>query len=128
MIADGASIRVASGRSLHRDRRRRYEATSRTLFIRCPGGAIIIERLTSLVVTDSSPEPTTPADPTHEVDVPGTSPPPLGDVDLDAVERDLAAVEAALHRLSEGTYWTDEVTGEPIAEHVLTADPTARRA
>jgi RNA polymerase-binding transcription factor DksA len=52
----------------------------------------------------------------------------LDAVDLDAVERDLAAVEVALERLSEGTYWTDEVTGEPIAEQVLAADPTARRA
>jgi RNA polymerase-binding transcription factor DksA len=79
-------------------------------------------------VTDSSPEPTTPADAAHVHDVPATSPPQLGDVDLDAVERDLAAVEVALERLSEGTYWIDEVTGEPIAEHVLVADPTARRA
>jgi RNA polymerase-binding transcription factor DksA len=89
-------------------------------------------------VTDSSPEPTTPAPPTHLHDVPDTSPPPSDAVDpdavdpdavdLDAVERDLAAVEVALERLSEGTYWTDEVTGQPIAEHVLAADPTARRA
>jgi len=50
------------------------------------------------------------------------------EVDLDAVERDLAGVERALERLSEGTYWTDEVTGEPIPEHVLATDPTARRA
>ncbi len=50
------------------------------------------------------------------------------DVDLDAVDRDLAAVERALERLSDGTYWTDEVTGEPIPDHVLAADPTARRA
>jgi RNA polymerase-binding transcription factor DksA len=50
------------------------------------------------------------------------------EVDLDAVERDLAAVEQALDRLSEGTYWTDEVTGEPIPESVLADDPTARRA
>lgn len=48
-------------------------------------------------------------------------------LDLDAVERDLAAVETALQRLSDGTYWTDEVTGEPIPEHVLATDPTARR-
>jgi RNA polymerase-binding transcription factor DksA len=67
--------------------------------------------------------------PAHVHDVPDTSPrAATGDVDLDAVERDLAAVEIALERLSEGTYWTDEVTGEPIAEHVLVADPTARRA
>jgi len=49
-------------------------------------------------------------------------------VDLDAIERDLAAVERALERLSDGTYWTDEVTGEPIPDHLLAADPTARRA
>ena len=50
------------------------------------------------------------------------------EVDLDAIERDLADVERALERLSDGTYWTDEVTGEPIADHVLADDPTARRA
>jgi RNA polymerase-binding transcription factor DksA len=44
------------------------------------------------------------------------------------VERDLAAVERALERLSDGTYWTDEVTGEPIPADVLAADPTTRRA
>lgn len=49
-------------------------------------------------------------------------------VDLDAIERDLAAVEVALDRLSEGTYWTDEVTGEPLPDDLLVADPTARRA
>jgi RNA polymerase-binding transcription factor DksA len=50
------------------------------------------------------------------------------EVDLDAIERDLADVERALERLSDGTYWTDEVTGEPIADHVLADDPTTRRA
>lgn len=65
-------------------------------------------------MTDSSPEPTTPA----------VAP----EVDFDVIERDLAAVEIALQRLSDGTYWIDEVTGEPIAEHTLAADPTARRA
>jgi RNA polymerase-binding transcription factor DksA len=50
------------------------------------------------------------------------------EVDLDAVERDLSAVEMALNRLAEGTYWTDEVTGQPIPEHVLVRDPLARRA
>lgn len=49
-------------------------------------------------------------------------------VDLDAIERDLAGVERALERLSEGTYWTDEVTGEPLPERLLADDPTARRA
>jgi RNA polymerase-binding transcription factor DksA len=49
-------------------------------------------------------------------------------MDLDAVERDLVAVEAALHRLADGTYWTDEVTGAPIPDHVLVRNPLARRA
>ena len=61
-------------------------------------------------------------------DVPGTTRTPEPEVDLDAIERDLAGVERALERLSDGTYWTDEVTGEPIADHVLADDPTARRA
>ena len=50
------------------------------------------------------------------------------DVDLDAIERDLTGVEVALSRLAEGTYWTDEVTGSPIPDHVLASDPIARRA
>jgi RNA polymerase-binding transcription factor DksA len=50
------------------------------------------------------------------------------DVDLDAIERDLTGVEVALSRLAEGTYWTDEITGSPIPDHVLAADPIARRA
>jgi DnaK suppressor protein len=49
-------------------------------------------------------------------------------LDLDQVERDLAGVEAALRRLDDGTYWTDEVTGQPIPDEVLVADPVARRA
>ena len=77
-------------------------------------------------MTDSSPEPTTPP---VVRDVPGTSRTDTAkEVDFDVIERDLAAVETALRRLSDGTYWTDEVTGEPIPEHVLAADPTARRA
>lgn len=49
-------------------------------------------------------------------------------VDLDAVEHDLTSVEVALNRLADGTYWTDEVTGQPIPEHVLVDNPLARRA
>ena len=49
------------------------------------------------------------------------------DVDLDTIERDLDAVEAALDRLADGTYWTDEVTGQPISEEILDVNPTARR-
>ena len=47
--------------------------------------------------------------------------------DLDRIERDLAGVEAALQRLDAGTYWSDEVTGDPIPDQVLIADPVARR-
>ena len=50
--------------------------------------------------------------------------PPL---DLDAVERDLADVEAALNRLDAGTYWTDEVTGAELSHELLASNPTARR-
>jgi hypothetical protein len=48
-------------------------------------------------------------------------------LDLDGIERDLADVEVALARLDAGTYWTDEVTGEPLGEHHLADHPTARR-
>lgn len=61
-------------------------------------------------------------------EVPSPEEVPSPDIDLDAIERDLAAVERALERLSDGSYWSDEVTGEPIPEHVLIDDPTARRA
>lgn len=49
-------------------------------------------------------------------------------MDLTAIERDLAGVEAALCRLDDGTYWTDEITGAPIPDEALAADPVARRA
>mgnify|MGYP006295151367 CR=1 FL=1 len=49
-------------------------------------------------------------------------------LDLDAIERDLADVEAALVRLDAGTYWTDESTGEPLADDLLARRPTARTA
>jgi RNA polymerase-binding transcription factor DksA len=48
-------------------------------------------------------------------------------IDLDTIESDLADVEAALSRLDAGTYWTDEITGAPIADVVLEANPLARR-
>lgn len=48
--------------------------------------------------------------------------------DLDRIEADLAGVESALVRLDAGTYWSDEVTGDPIPDEVLIADPVARRA
>ena len=49
-------------------------------------------------------------------------------LDLDAIERDLNDVQTALERLNDGNYWTDEITGEPIADDVLAAHPTARTA
>ena len=49
-------------------------------------------------------------------------------LDLDAVERDLADVESALSRLDDGTYWTDEISGEPLDDDLLAEQPTARRA
>jgi hypothetical protein len=48
-------------------------------------------------------------------------------IDLDRIERDLEGVEAALRRLDDGTYWTDEVTGEALDETLLVSDPVARR-
>jgi hypothetical protein len=48
-------------------------------------------------------------------------------VDLERIERDLAGVEAALVRLDDGTYWTDEVTGQPLPDQLLADDPVARR-
>lgn len=48
-------------------------------------------------------------------------------VDLDSIERDLADIEAALARLDSGAYFTDEVTGQPISDEVLIANPLARR-
>ena len=42
------------------------------------------------------------------------------------VRGELAAVEAALHRLDAGTYGLCEVCGQPIAEERLEARPAAR--
>lgn len=47
---------------------------------------------------------------------------------LDHLAEDLVGVERALERLEDGSYWTDEVTGEPLADEALAADPTTRRA
>ncbi|MEY4365616.1 MAG: hypothetical protein RLZZ305_960 [Actinomycetota bacterium] len=48
--------------------------------------------------------------------------------DLDRIERELADVETALARLEDGSYWTCEVTGAPIPDDVLAANPVARRS
>jgi hypothetical protein len=47
--------------------------------------------------------------------------------DLERIAGDLADVERALERLDDGSYWTDEVTAEPIPDDVHAEDPTARR-
>jgi hypothetical protein len=52
---------------------------------------------------------------------------PGAGADLERVAGDLADIERALDRLSDGSYWSDEVTGEPIPDAVLAEDPTARR-
>lgn len=48
-------------------------------------------------------------------------------LDLVAVEADLADVETALARLEAGTYWTCEVTGQPLPDDLMAAEPTRRR-
>jgi RNA polymerase-binding transcription factor DksA len=45
---------------------------------------------------------------------------------LEALESDLAEIEAALARLDEGTYGIDEITGDRIDPERLDALPTAR--
>lgn len=61
----------------------------------------------------------------HDDTTPASADTPL---DLDAIERDLADVEAALVRLEAGTYWTDEATGEALPDALLEKSPTVRRA
>jgi RNA polymerase-binding transcription factor DksA len=74
-------------------------------------------------VIDSQPEPPDVHD-ASDASRPSSS----VEVDLDAIERDLRDVETSLNRLADGTYWTDEVTGEAIPEQVLVRNPMARRA
>ncbi|HBU75568.1 MAG TPA: hypothetical protein DEB38_04780 [Acidimicrobiaceae bacterium] len=52
---------------------------------------------------------------------------PSNDLDVDQIAAELDNVAAALTRLSDGTYWADEVTGEELPAEVLAADPTQRR-
>lgn len=51
----------------------------------------------------------------------------MNPLDLDRIEKDLADVDIALERLDADTYWTDEVSGEPLAPEFLAQNPTARR-
>lgn len=46
---------------------------------------------------------------------------------LERLAGELEGVGAALARLDSGQYWTDEISGEPIDDDVLAADPTTRR-
>lgn len=48
-------------------------------------------------------------------------------LDLDDVERRLDGVAVALDRLDDGSYWTDERTGDALPDDLLEADPIARR-
>jgi hypothetical protein len=78
------------------------------------------ERTEATPVAEIAPAPAEPAA------VDGVADPPDGRLDLDAIEADLAGVEVALARLSDGTYWTDDVTREPLADDVSASSPTAR--
>lgn len=84
------------------------------------------------------PRPTSPAGPGADpasVDppaapfdpVPDDRPPvePAG-VDLDQVAAELAAVEAAIGRLDDGTYGRCQVCTDPLDDEQLAADPTVR--
>ncbi len=61
-----------------------------------------------------------------------TSPNPetstVDQTDLDDIDARLDAVEVALVRLEDGTYFTDAVTGKPLDEQLLISNPIARRA
>ena len=54
-------------------------------------------------------------------------PPAVSEPDLERIAGDLADIERALDRLDDGSYWTDEVTGEPIPDELHALDPAARR-
>lgn len=49
-------------------------------------------------------------------------------LDVDAIEQEIINVETALERLAAGTYFVDEITGASLADDLLAANPTARRA
>jgi RNA polymerase-binding transcription factor DksA len=76
------------------------------------------------------PEPDDRPDATDEAastPTPEAAPAPVAGADLERIAGDLADIELALDRLSDGSYWTDEITGETIPDAVLAEDPTARR-
>ena len=51
----------------------------------------------------------------------------LGNGAICPVATELADVEIALARLDNGSYWTDEVTGEPLPDELLERSPVTRR-
>jgi DnaK suppressor protein len=61
-------------------------------------------------------------------DAPATAIVETSVLDLAVIEADLADVEVALARLDAGTYWTCEVTGQPLSEELMAAEPTRRRS
>ena len=55
---------------------------------------------------------------------------PANDADnkmIEAIERDLNDVDAAMDRLEKGTYFNDEVTGAVLQPAFIAANPLARR-
>lgn len=73
--------------------------------------------------------PIDPSDETAPTAVEHAAAATAGDaLDLDAHERTLDDVAHALQRLDDGTYWTNERTGDRLPDVVLEADPTARHA
>lgn len=59
---------------------------------------------------------------------PNSGPDSANSLDLDRIDAELDAVEVALVRLENDTYFTDEITGKPLDEQLLTKNPIARRA
>ncbi len=78
--------------------------------------------------TDNDAPPDTAAHPGPDTAAVAGVVPASDPVDLDAIDADLDGVDAALRRLDDGSYWTDELTGDPLDEELLAADPIARRA
>ena len=100
---------------------RRQLATARARVARGPRCAPRGDRSPTLVVV--------PSDTDHPIDAPtdgAVDGPELARA-IEQIAQDLAGVELALVRLDAGTYWTCEVTGEPLPDELLAADPVARR-
>jgi RNA polymerase-binding transcription factor DksA len=68
-----------------------------------------------------------PDEPFPPPEQPSRAQPDARVAELDRIEAELSGVEVALERLDAGTYWTCEVTGEPLPDALLAADPVARR-